>query len=148
MSLKRISLVIYILFIFHLHHTFPSVSSLPSSVDTNHNTSSHQCLPKARCCQHRRKGSGISCCYQKRRPCWWRRRWRQKPFKGRGTCSSNSYCWRWCWWNTQFKRQLETCGRLVGYIGFSRFIIGLDFRRVEVFVGRLNMCVRFMFGLV
>ncbi|RID48901.1 hypothetical protein BRARA_I05376 [Brassica rapa] len=38
MSLKRISLVIYILFIFHLHHTFSSVSSLPSSVDTNHNT--------------------------------------------------------------------------------------------------------------
>ncbi|KAL0654454.1 hypothetical protein Bca4012_097145 [Brassica carinata] len=38
MSLKKISLVIYILFIFHLHHTFPSVSSLRSSVDTNHNT--------------------------------------------------------------------------------------------------------------
>ncbi|KAF3497578.1 hypothetical protein DY000_02058115 [Brassica cretica] len=38
MSLKRISLVIYILFIFHLHHNFPPVSSLPSSVDANHNT--------------------------------------------------------------------------------------------------------------
>ncbi|CAH8391673.1 unnamed protein product [Eruca vesicaria subsp. sativa] len=38
MGLKGTSLVLYILFIFHLHHTFPSVSSLPSSVDTNHHT--------------------------------------------------------------------------------------------------------------
>ncbi|KAF8104043.1 hypothetical protein N665_0181s0064 [Sinapis alba] len=38
MSVKRISLVLCILFIFHLHHTFPSVNSLPSSVDTNQET--------------------------------------------------------------------------------------------------------------
>ncbi|KAG2260200.1 hypothetical protein Bca52824_079494 [Brassica carinata] len=38
MGLKRASLVLYILFIFPLHHTFPSVNSLPSSADTNHNT--------------------------------------------------------------------------------------------------------------
>lgn len=37
MGLKRTSLVLYILFIFHLHHAFPSANSLPSSVDTNHN---------------------------------------------------------------------------------------------------------------
>ncbi|KAJ4895400.1 glycine-rich protein [Raphanus sativus] len=36
MGLKRTSLVLYILFIFHLHHAFPSTNALPSSVDTNH----------------------------------------------------------------------------------------------------------------
>ncbi|CAN7053797.1 unnamed protein product [Brassica oleracea var. botrytis] len=35
MGLRRTPLVLYILFIFHLHHDFTSVSSLSSSLDTN-----------------------------------------------------------------------------------------------------------------
>ncbi|KAJ0250770.1 hypothetical protein HA466_0140540 [Hirschfeldia incana] len=38
MGLKRTTLVIYILFIFHLHHTLPSVSSRTYSVDKNRDT--------------------------------------------------------------------------------------------------------------
>jgi len=38
MGLRRTWLVLYILFIFHLQHNLPSVSSRPSSVDTNHET--------------------------------------------------------------------------------------------------------------
>ncbi|KAH0861788.1 hypothetical protein HID58_078999 [Brassica napus] len=35
MGLRRTPLVLYILFIFHLHHDFTSVSSRSSSLDTN-----------------------------------------------------------------------------------------------------------------
>ncbi|KAL1202032.1 hypothetical protein V5N11_014979 [Cardamine amara subsp. amara] len=38
MGFRRTSLVLYILLIFHLQHNFHSVSSRPSSVDTNHET--------------------------------------------------------------------------------------------------------------
>lgn len=36
--MRRTSLVLYILFIFHIQHKFPSVRSQPSSVATNHET--------------------------------------------------------------------------------------------------------------
>ena len=35
MGLRRTPLVLYILFVFHLHHDFTSVSSRSSSLDTN-----------------------------------------------------------------------------------------------------------------
>ncbi|ESQ36193.1 hypothetical protein EUTSA_v10009097mg [Eutrema salsugineum] len=38
MGLRRTSLVLYILFVFHLQHNFLSVSSRTSSVATNHDT--------------------------------------------------------------------------------------------------------------
>ncbi|KAJ4867598.1 Uncharacterized protein Rs2_50853 [Raphanus sativus] len=92
MDFRRISLVLYILFIFHLQDNLLFVSSRPPSVDTNHETLPLNPSVTDDVVGFEGKTRELAVVIKK--IIWWRRTWRRQWQQGNRRRSSKPITWR------------------------------------------------------